>query len=38
MLQNLREKQKYQITNVEKIKISRLLEFKINEIRRKTPQ
>ena len=39
MLQTLREKQKYQITNVgvEKIRLSRLLvqrinEFKINEI------
>ena len=44
MLQALREKQKYQITNVdvEKIRLSRLLvqrinEFKITEIRRKTP-
>ena len=44
MLQTLREKQKYQVTNVgvEKIKLSRLLvqlinEFKINEIQRKTP-
>ena len=45
MLQTLREKQKYQITNVgvEKIRLSRLLvqrinEFKINEIELKTPQ
>ena len=45
MLQTLREKLKYQITNVgvEKIKLSRLLiqcinEFKVNEIQRKTPQ
>ena len=45
MLQTLREKQKYQITNVggEKIRLSRLIvqrinEFKINEIQRKTPQ
>ena len=45
MLQTLRGKQKYKITNlgVEKIKLSRLLvqginEFKINEIRGKTPQ
>ena len=43
MLQTLRGKQKYQLTNVgvEKIKLSRLLvqrinEFKINEIQRKT--
>ena len=45
MLQTLRGKQKYQVTNVsvEKIKFSRLLvqwinEFKMNEIQRKTPQ
>ena len=45
MLQTLRGKQKYQVTNVgvEKIKSSRLLvqhnnEFKMNEIRCKTPQ
>ena len=45
MLQTLRKKQKYQVTNVgvEKIKLSRLRvqhinEFKINEIQRKTPQ
>ena len=45
MLQTLRGKQKYQVTNVgiEKIKLSRLLvqgnnEFKINEIQRKTSQ
>ena len=45
MLQTLREKQKYQVTNVavEEIKLSRLLvqrihEFKINEIQLKTPQ
>ena len=45
MLQTLRRKQKYQITNVgvEKIKLSRLLvqrinEFKMNEIQRKSPQ
>ena len=45
MLQTLREKQKYQITNVgvEKIKLSRMLvrrinEFKMNEIQRKSPQ
>ena len=45
MLQTLREKQKYQITNVgvEKIRLSRLLvqrinEFKINEFELKTPQ
>ena len=45
MLQTLREKQKYQVTNVgvEKIKFSRLPvqrinEFKMNEIQRKTPQ
>ena len=44
MLQTLRGKQKYQVTNVgvEKIKLSRLLvqrinEFKRNEIQRKTP-
>ena len=44
MLQSLRQKQKYQVTNVgvEKIKLSRLLvqriiEFKMNEIQRKTP-
>ena len=44
MLQTLRGKQKYQVTNVgvEKIKLSRLLvqrinEFKINKIQRKTP-
>ena len=45
MLQTLREKQKYQITNVgvDKIKLSRMLvrrinEFKMNEIQCKTPQ
>ena len=45
MLQNLRGKQKYQITNVgiAKIKLSRLLaqrinEFKMTEIQRKSPQ
>ena len=45
MLQTLRGKQKYQVTNVgvEKIKLSRFLvqrinEFKMNEIQRKTPQ
>ena len=45
MLQTLRGKQKYQITNVgvAKIKLSRLLaqrinEFKMNEIQRKSPQ
>ena len=44
MLQTLRGKQKYQITNgVEKIKLSRLLvqrinEVKMNEIQRKSPQ
>ena len=45
MLQTLREKQKYRVTNidVEEIKLSRLLvqrsnEFKINKIQRKTPQ
>ena len=45
MLQTLRRKQQYQVTNVsvEKIKLSRLLvqrnnEFKMNEIQRKTPQ
>ena len=45
MLQTLREKQKYQITNVgvEKVKLSRTLvrrinEFKMNEIQRKSPQ
>ena len=45
MLQTLRGKQKYQITNVgiEKIKLSRLLvqrinEFKMNEIQRKSLQ
>ena len=45
MLQTLREKQKYQVTNVgvEKTKLSRLLvqrinEFKVNEIQLKTPQ
>ena len=44
MLQTLRGKQKYQVTNVGvvKINLSRLLvqrinEFKINEIQRKTP-
>ena len=42
MLQTLRGKQKYQITN-EKIKLSRLLgqhinEFKMNKIQRKSPQ
>ena len=45
MLQSLRGKQKYQITNagVDKIKLSRLLvqrsnEFKMNKIQRKSPQ
>ena len=45
MLQILRGKQKYQVTNagVEKIELLRLLvqcinEFKMNEIQRKTPQ
>ena len=45
ILQTLRGKQKYQVTNVgvEKINLSSLLvqrinEFKINEIQRKTPQ
>ena len=45
MLQTLRGKQKYKMTNLglEKIKLSRLLvqrinEFKINEIQGKTPQ
>ena len=45
MLQTLREKQKYQVTNVgvEKLKVSRLLvqrinEFRMNETQRKTPQ
>ena len=45
ILQTLRGKQKYQITNVgvENIKLSRLLvqrinEFKMNEIQRKSPQ
>ena len=45
MLQNLRGKQKYQVTNVgvEKIRLSRLLvqrikEFKMNKIQRKTPR
>ena len=45
MLQTLRRKQKYQVTNVavEKIKLSRLLvqrinKFKINEIQCETPQ
>ena len=45
MLQTLRGKQKYQVTNVgvEKIELSRLLvqrinEFKMKEIQRKTPQ
>ena len=45
ILQTLRGKQKYQVTNVgiEKIKLSHLLvqrinEFKMNEIQRKTPQ
>ena len=45
MLQSLRGKQKYQVTNVgvEKIKLSLLLvqcinEFNMNEIQRKTPQ
>ena len=43
MLQTLRGKQKYQVTNAEKIKLLRLLvqrmnEFKMNEIQRKTPQ
>ena len=42
MLQTLRGKQKYQVTN-EKIKSSRMLvrrinEFKMNEIQRKSPQ
>ena len=45
MLQTLRGRQKYQVTNVgvEKRKLSRLLvqrinEFKMSEIQRKTPQ
>ena len=44
MLQTLRGKQKYQVTNdVKKIKLSRLLvqrinEFKMNGIQRKAPQ
>ena len=45
MLQTLRRKQMYQVTNlgVEKIKLSRLLvlrnnEFNMSEIQRKTPQ
>ena len=45
MLQTLRGKQKYQITNVgvDKIKLSRMLvrstdEFIMNEIQRKSPQ
>ena len=45
MLQTLRGKQKYQVTNVgvEKTKllcllVQRINEFKINEIQRKTPQ
>ena len=46
MLQSLRGKQKYQVTNVgveKKIKLSLLLvqrinEFNMNEIQRKTPQ
>ena len=45
MLQTLRGKQKYQIANVgvEKIKLSRMLvrrinELKMNEIQRKSPQ
>ena len=45
MLQTLRGKRKYQVTNVgaEKIKLSRLLvqrinEFKMNEMQRKSPQ
>ena len=45
MLQTLRGKQKYQITNVgvDKIRLSRMLvqrinEFKMNEIQRKSPQ
>ena len=45
MLQTLRGKEKYQITNVvvEQTKLSRLLvqritEFKMNEIQRKPPQ
>ena len=45
MLQTLRGKQKYQVTNVgvKKIKLSRLLvqrikEFKMNKIQRKTPE
>ena len=42
MLQTLRGKKKYQVTNVsvEKIKLSRLLVQRINEneIQRKTPQ
>ena len=44
-LQTLREKQKYQVTNVgvEKIKlwrlpVQRINEFKMNETQRKTPQ
>ena len=45
MLQTLRGKQKYQITNVgvEKVKLLRMLvqrinEFKMSEIQRKSPQ
>ena len=45
MLQTLRGKQKYQITNVgvDKVKLScmlvgRINEFKMNEIQRKSPQ
>ena len=45
MLQTLRGKEKYQVTDVgfEKLKLSRLLvqrinEFKMNEIQRYTPQ
>ena len=45
MLQTLRGKQKYHITNVgvDKVKLSRMLvgrinEFKMNEIQRKSPQ
>ena len=45
MLQTLQGKQKHQVTNVgvEKVQLSRLLvqriiEFKMNEIQRKTPQ
>ena len=46
MLQTLRGKQKYQVTNVgveKTVKLSRMViqrinEFKMNEIQRKTPQ